>query len=314
MYITGVASYVPSARRKNESLINSQDISNVFLDSKIGVRELPLKSDDEDTSDLAVNAVQNLMSKFSLLPSDIDCLILCTQNPDGFGLPHVSAIVHNKIGLSSNCATFDISLGCSGFVYGINLASSFGLANDFKNVIFVCADPYSKVVNPEDKNTALLFGDAATATLLQKNVSKKQKKLKLCGSSFITESKKSSALRVGKDSYLEMNGRDVFNFAATKVPPQVIKLLNDSGLEKNQVSTFYFHQGSKYILDTLANRMGIDESCIYSNLHKYGNTVSSTIPLMLEESWDSKIAVGNKILVCGFGVGLSSACALLDVE
>jgi 3-oxoacyl-[acyl-carrier-protein] synthase-3 len=312
MCVSAISSYVPKKRRDNLTLIKAHSIENEFLDNKIGVRVLPIKEDKQETSDLAANAVQSLIDSEGIEPKNIDCLIVCTQNPDNFGLPHVSTIVHEKLDLSTNCATFDISLGCSGFVYGVSIARSFSYENNFKNTVFVTADPYSKVVDQSDKNTTLLFGDAAAAVLIQKESEVIGKKLLFGRSSFVSESKKYNALKVEASRTLSMNGRDVFNFAATIVPPQVISLLESHQLDKEDISKYFFHQGSKYILDTLAKRLALSEAQLYSNLHKYGNTVSSTIPLMLCDTWDG-LRKGDNLIICGFGVGLSSSCSLVTV-
>ncbi len=121
---------------------------------------LPRKSPDQETSDLCVAAFQDLCAGRHIDVSKIDCIVVCTQNPDSDGIPHVSAIVHGKLGLSETCASFDISLGCSGYVYGLSLVSSFMEANDLRKGLFFTADPYSKIIDMNDKNTSLLLGTA----------------------------------------------------------------------------------------------------------------------------------------------------------
>lgn len=163
--IEEIGSYVPQGRASNMDLAGKFDLDAAFIETKIGVLERAIKAPDEDTSDLALKAFEALLGKASITPDDIDILIVVTQNPD-YNIPHVSGIVHAKAGLPASCATFDISLGCSGYVYGLQIIASFMAASGFKKGVLITADPYSKIVNQDDKNTALLFADAATATLI----------------------------------------------------------------------------------------------------------------------------------------------------
>ncbi len=305
--IETVASYVPEARVNNLENLEKFNITKEFLDTKIGACTLPIKAETEETSDLGVKAVGALIARTGLKKADIDGLILCTQNPDSFGLPHTSAIVHGKLGLEKHCAAFDISLGCSGFVYGASVVSAFAEAHGLKNVVLVTSDPYSKVVAPSDKNTRLLFGDAATATLFSSGT----RRLVVRKALFGTDGALGSALRVREDRQLEMNGRAVFNFSATTVPNQVRDLLAQSDMTIDDVDYFLFHQGSKYILDTLTKRLKLPQKKIVTTLAETGNTVSSSIPLLLENLIQKNVPA-NRLLVSGFGVGLSYASAILE--
>ena len=160
--IQDIAVYIPPQRVSNLEVQASLDVDEAFLRDKIGVTERAVKASNEDTSDLAYKALQALLEKTALAPEAIDVLILVTQNPDT-NLPHTSAIVHGRAGLRDGCAAFDISLGCSGYVYGLSVLQSFMATNGMRHGVLVTADPYSKIVDPADRNTVLLFGDAATA-------------------------------------------------------------------------------------------------------------------------------------------------------
>ena len=166
--IQAIGRYIPPQRNSNADLVEKFGFPPDFLDSKIGVQTTSKKAADEETSDLAVKAVRNLADKlgdgFDL--AAIQCLVLVTQNPDGGGLPHTSAIVHKKLGLPPRCFAFDISLGCSGFVAGLAAITGFMQMTGLTRGLLVTADPYSKIIDPEDRNTVLLFGDGAAATLI----------------------------------------------------------------------------------------------------------------------------------------------------
>lgn len=301
--ISRIASFIPAGTVSNRARLDEFDIDEEFLRDKIGAFELARLSPGMDTSDLCVGAWDRLLTGTGPL-ADIDCLVVCTQNPDGHGIPHASAIVHAKLGLGESCAAFDLGLGCSGYVYGLSVVQSFMAANGMKKGLLFTADPYSKIVDPADKNTALLFGDAATVTLLAVDAPWVPGKYR-----FATRGLDGKALN-NDSGRLFMNGRAVFSFSATAVPQQVTALLQENGLSPDDIDRFFFHQGSKYIVDTLGQRLRIPEEKIARGVGRCGNTVSSSIPLMLEDALE---AVGpRRFLLSGFGVGLSWASCLLE--
>ena len=302
--IRAIASYVPRDGLSNYDRRDEFALTDDFIVEKLGVERVSRKAPSEDTSSLCAKAFAALMEKIVVTPADIDCLIVCTQNPDGHGIPHTSAVVHGAIGAGDRCAVFDVSLGCSGYVYSLSLAKSFMEANGLKHGLLFTADPYSKILDPADKNTVLLFGDAATVTLLDENAP-------WVPTRFLFGTRGREGGTLNNDSgKLEMNGRAVFNFSATVVPGQVKELLAGGGIGPDAVDLFLFHQGSRYIVDTLAKRLGLPPAKVPSNLAAQGNTVSSSIPLLFEGSLgDPKI---GRVLMSGFGVGLSWASCLVE--
>jgi len=303
--IESIASYVPSGRIDNTDadLLAKFEINEDFVLSKIGVRQRAVKVSDEDTSDLACRALEALLARASLSAAAIDVLIVVTQNPDR-NLPHVAALVHGKLQLAAHCAAFDVGLGCSGYVYGLSILQGFMLANGLQRGVLITADPYSKIVHPEDKNTALLFGDAATATLMGP-----EPVLAVGPYAFGTEGAAHEALAC-HDGQLSMNGRQVFNFAATRVAPHILALLERAGWDKTAVDAYLLHQGSKYIVDTICTRLGATQDQKRLGLLNVGNTVSSSIPLLLEQELNNPAAC--KLVLSGFGVGLSWASCLCE--
>ena len=301
--IQAVASYIPPLRESNYDKKEQFEIDDEFIDNKIGVREKARRADHEETSDMCCRAFEALTSKVDILSDDIECLIVCSQNPDGSGLPHTSAIVHDKLGLQERIAAFDISLGCSGYVYSLSVMSSFMSANKMRKGFLFTADPYSKIVDPNDKTTSLLFGDAATATLLSDCPA-----LIIEKAVFGTRGKEHEALQC-LNGRLQMKGRAVFNFSLISVPPQIREVVQLAGCELDDIDLFVLHQGSKFLVDQLTRRLRLDPGKVPSNLAQVGNTVSSSIPLILEE-YVAEPAVKN-IVISGFGVGLSWASAVL---
>jgi 3-oxoacyl-[acyl-carrier-protein] synthase-3 len=300
--IEEIASYIPAKRISNYERKNAFAIDNKFIEDKLGVKYISVKDEMEETSDLCVKAFENLQCKVNLDKKSVQALVVITQNPDT-NLPHTSAIVHGKLDLPEQCACFDISLGCSGYVYGLSIVQSFMAENDLHRALLFTCDPYSKIINPEDKNTALIFGDAATVTLISDNPLYHSSKF-----IFGTLGKEHQNI-VCKDGMLFMNGRAIFNFAAKYIPTDIQRIAELNGLQVDDIARFIFHQGSKYIIDTIIQRAKLKADRVAYDIYDYGNTVSSSIPIILEK--EEKDAVNTNIMLSGFGVGLSWASVLL---
>jgi 3-oxoacyl-[acyl-carrier-protein] synthase-3 len=274
-----------------------------FIAEKIGMLGLARKAPGEETSDLGRAAAQALFAQSDLKPEDVDLLVVVTQNPDGRGLPHTAAVLHHKLGLPRRCAAFDIGLGCSGYVQALSVCLAFMQAQGLKNGLLVTADPYSKVVEDSDRDTALLFGDGATATWLGEAPA-----WTLGPLDFGLVSEQHPALHVNADGALRMNGRAVFTFAATQVPQSVQRVLHQAGRTMDEIDLVLLHQGSKYIVESLAQRLGAAGKAPFGAA-AYGNTVSSSLPMLLAEHVP---ASARRLLLCGFGVGLAWATCLLE--
>ena len=302
--ISHIASYLPNETVDNEEQAKKFEITKEFLYDKIGVRSYRVLSPTENTSDMALKALEALASKCGESLEDIDILVVVTQNPDS-NLPHVSGLVHGRANIQEKCITFDLSLGCSGYVYGLQVVKSLIESLGLQKGVLITADPYSKIVDKEDKNTSLLFGDGAVATLLDRDPI-----IDICTESFSYYSKGDlkGALAV-EDGVLNMDGRAVFSFAATKVPPLVQECVVKSGLEYAHIDKYLFHQGSAYIVDTLRKKIGLSSENCPLDIAQCGNLVSSSVAKLLEDTI-GKPEVQN-LLLCGFGVGLSAAAVTL---
>jgi 3-oxoacyl-[acyl-carrier-protein] synthase-3 len=275
-----------------------------FVLEKIGVEFASRAAKEELASDMCLSAFAELQKTTLVDPSQIECIVVCTQNPDHGGLPHVSARVHGAIQGNDRCACFDIGLGCSGYVYALSIVRTFMEANGFKQGLLFTSDPYSKIVDPDDRNTSLLFGDAATVTLLSIQGTWLPEYF-----SFGTRGMGGQNIQI-KDGILEMNGRAVFNFSATAVPAQIRELMERYNLKLDEIDLFFFHQGSRYIVDNIRERLEIPSERVPSKLLDQGNTVSSSIPLMLQDYLHQ--TEYRRFLLSGFGVGLSWASCILN--
>jgi len=300
--ICEIASYIPPARSSNYEQKEAFGIDDQFIEGKIGVRYRAQLAPDEKTSDLCVRAYQALKAKIDIDDSGIQALAVVTQNPD-CKIPHTSAIVHGKLGLPEECACFDISLGCSGYVHGLSILQSFMLQNELSRGVLITCDPYSRIINRADKNTALLFGDAAAATYLS------DAPLYCPGKFVFGTSGREYRELICEEGALQMNGRGVFNFTVRSVPESIRKMLALNMLDVGQVDAFVLHQGSKYIIDTITDRMALDPAKVHFDMYDYGNTVSSSIPIILEKIIPRKSL--RTIVVSGFGVGLALASGVL---
>lgn len=300
--IENIATYIPETKKSNYELKDKFEIDDDFIENKIGVKYRALKDEGFKSSDMCVKAFENLQKNSNINAEEIECCIVVTQNPD-FNIPHTAAIVHGKLDLSVNCAAFDISLGCSGYVYGLSNIISFMKNNDMKKGILFTSDQYSDIVDVDDKNTALLFGDAATVTLIGEDAT-----FVPIDFSFGTNGKDYKEL-ICEDE-LCMNGRAVFSFTATTAPKHITALLEKNDLIDDDIEKYYLHQGSKYIVDTIRKRLKVDENKVPFDMAEYGNTVSSSIPIVLAKEMNS--LTKEKMVLSAFGVGLSWASAIIE--
>lgn len=303
MKIRAIASHIPGNTIDNLQQGAKFGESPEFIEHKIGALRLSRLEPNEDTSDIAAKAVNALLAQTGLSKDSIEALVVVTQNGDGSNLPHTSAFVHAKLGLGKNVAVFDISLGCSGYVYGLQILKGFMQASGMHNAVLVTADPYSKIIDMDDRITSLLFGDAATATWLSD-----AGQWQLSRALMRSDGSGASAIAVN-DGKLKMNGRQVFNFAAMTIPPHIKELLDQESLVETDIDVYCLHQGSAAIIDTIAKRFPDVKNRFLLDMKQQGNTVSSSIPLLLEKTIGQDQV--KRILICGFGVGLSWASMIL---
>ncbi len=330
-YIRAISYYLPERILTNEELAREfpeWDVDKVY--NKVGVRRRHLAADGETAGDLAEKAARNLFEEYGVVPSEVDFLLFCTQSPDHF-LPSTACILQDRLGIPTSAGAFDYNLGCSGCIYGMAMAKGLIAAGLATNVLLLTAETYTKYLHSSDKSNKTIFGDGAAACLISK-----EKGLAEIGG-FVLGTDGSGAanlmLRSGAarqpektgrfamdddghtnyEDYLYMNGSAIFNFTLETVPPLMKSLLSKNGLEKEDVDYYVFHQANKYMLNTIRKVCGLPSDKFYVDLEETGNTVSSTILIGLKECLKAgKIAPGMKVMVCGFGVGLSYGGTLLQ--
>ncbi len=286
--------------------------------SKTGIdKRYIAKEINQTTTYMAVEAAKKIKD-FNNLKVKIDAVICITQTPEHH-LPTSACIIQNKLGLKKECMAFDINLGCSGFVYGLSIAASLIESNMINNCLLICSEKYSTYIKNDDRTTRTLFSDGAAATFIKKSKNKNFNDFIFGtdGSGFdkLIVPKKNTKLKndiIFKDN-LFMSGADIFTFTISTVPKLVKEILQRNQLNVNDIDVYIFHQASKLVLDSLTKSLKIPNEKIFNNYDKIGNTVSASIPIAMKDALDSKyIKKGHKIMLIGFGVGLSWGACVID--
>jgi 3-oxoacyl-[acyl-carrier-protein] synthase III len=329
-YIKAISYYLPERVVTNEDLVKEfpeWDVEKVY--NKVGVKERHLAAESETAGDLAEKAALKLFEEYQVSPSDIDFLLLCTQSPD-YRLPSTACILQDRLGIPTSAGAFDYDLGCSGCIYGMAVAKGLIAAGLASNVLLLTAETYAKYLHPDDKSNRTIFGDGAAACLISK-----EKGLAEIGDFvFGTDGSGADNLIVktrgarfpertglttedddghfNREDYLYMNGSAIFNFTLEQVPPMMKQLLEKSGLGKDDIDYYVFHQANKYMLSTIRKVCGIPKDQFHIDMEHTGNTVSSTVLISLKDCLDQGVLrSGMKVMACGFGVGLSYGGTIL---
>jgi len=300
--IKHISSYIPARRVDNVARAESLGSTGEQVRERIGFCQAARVAEGETTLAMAAQALTRLLAQTHIATNTIEALLVVTQNPDR-NIPHLSAELHGQLGLPNHCACFDLGLGCSGYVYGLSVLESFMQANGMKRGVLITADPYSRMIDEHDKATAMIFGDAATATLLDDAPCYTLGRYRF-GTQGIDADKICNS-----NGVLHMNGRAVFNFAALQVPPHIRETVLANDLTLADIDCFLLHQGSRYIVDTIASRLQVEKCRVPFLAAEYGNTVSSSIPLMLVDTMQNPAC--RRIVLCGFGLGLSWASTVI---
>lgn len=295
----------------------------------IGIEERRIADDDVFASDLAYKAAMQLMKDNAIDPNSIDVLLFVSQTSD-YRIPATAPILQHRLGLSKDTACLDITLGCSGFVFALSTAFAYASMEGVNRVLLLDGETFSKIVNERDKVDWPLYGDGATATLIEKG--------EFGETTFILRSdgagedavKIPAGMRkpITKESLdvteredgnwrndleVYMNGMDVFNFAMSVVPSTIKEVCKTTGTELSDVDYLVFHQANKFMTDFFVKYLRFDKTKVPYCIQKYGNTSSTSVPLTIVSELEGKLENGNKIVMAGFGAGLSWGVALMPV-
>lgn len=333
--ISGLATHLPQAVLTNDALAKLYPDwpARKILD-KTGISERRIAAPGETAADLAYEAARKLFASGAAAPEDVDFLILCTQASDHI-LPTSACLLQERLGLSRDIGALDVNLGCSGFVYGLSLASGLIASGAAANVLLLTADTYSKYINEGDKSVRTLFGDGAAATLVSAGAGeggrigpfvfgtdgRGGKDLIVEAGGFRTPRSAETAIvrddgqgnRRAADN-LYMNGANVMSFTLREVPRTYHALLDKAGIGADEVDYVVLHQANKFMLDALQKKLAVPPEKFPRRYEDIGNTVSSTIPFVLSDLLaGNALAKGKRLILIGFGVGLSWAGALIQV-
>lgn len=329
-YIKAISYYLPEKVVTNEELVKEfPEWSVDKVAQKVGVDSRHLAAEDETAGDMAEKAARKLFEEYKVNPQSIDFLLLCTQSPDFF-LPSTACILQDRLGIPTSAGAFDYNLGCSGCIYGMAVAKGLIAAGIAKNVLLLTAETYTKYLHPSDKSNRSIFGDGAAACLISTDGFAKIGEFSLGtdGSGADNLIVKTGAARhkaatgkfteddeghVWHDDYLYMNGGAIFNFTLDAVPAMMKDILQKNGIEQDQIDYYVFHQANKFMLNTIRKVCGLPKDKFHVNLSETGNTVSSTVLIGLKDCLGTQaIKAGGKVLVTGFGVGLSWGGTVLN--
>lgn len=331
-----IATHVPDTVLSNDELaaLFPEWPASKILD-KTGISERRIAAPGETAADLAYHAARELFAAGTCAPADVDFLILCTQAPD-YVLPTTACVLQNRLGLSTDAGALDVNLGCSGFVYCLSLAAGLIASGAATNVLLLTADTYSKYIHANDKSVRTLFGDAACATLISAGDDEEEGSASIGPFIFGTDGGGAKDLIVEAGAFrtpctpatatesddlfgntrspenLYMNGANVMGFTLREVPRTFTRMLAATNLRAADYDHVVLHQANKFMLNALQKKLGLPDAQVPRAFAHVGNTVSSTIPYVLADLQKTgQMARGTRIMLIGFGVGLSWAAATL---
>lgn len=319
-----IAVHLPERVETNEMLQQQHPNWDLkLIEEKTGILQRHIAEPRETSSDLAVLAAEKLFADHGVAPEQIDFVLLCTQTPD-YPLPTTSCLLQDRLGLPTRCGALDFNLGCSGYVYGLALADGLIQSGVARNILLLTAETYSKYIDEDDRSLRTIFGDGAAATLVSAGDSQS-----LWGFQFGSDGKGGDMLLVSDGgsrhaddaikprhrkrwaSRLYMDGPSLINFTVEAVPRLVTEILEANQLSDADIDKYLMHQATWKMLDQLRSRMGVPEPRLPIELAKVGNTVSCTLPILVDQMRkQGQLSKKSVNMLVGFGVGLSWAGCL----
>ncbi len=332
-YLTSISYYLPKQTLSNDQLVEDfGDWTTEKIYLKTGIKQRHVVT-TETIIDLGLKASENLFLDSKFPKDKIDIIILATQTPD-YLLPTSACILQDRLGLRKNIGAFDFNLGCSAYIYGLAMANSFITSGLASNILFITSETYSKHIHKKDKSVRTLFGDGATASLITKEKfglsgeigkpdlgtdgSGWDKLIIPSGGGALSRSTETSkefndGEYIRSKDNLYMDGPSIMSFTLDVVPKSISETLNRNNLKIEEIDIFVFHQASIFILNYFKKSLRIPESKFIIEIEDIGNTVSSTIPIALKRALvQGKITRGMKVLLVGFGVGLSWGSTIIQ--
>ena len=309
-------------------LIPEEEIEKTI--NNIGIIERRIAAPDVMASDLCYKAAQQLMADNDIAPESIDVLLFMSQTPD-YRIPATSCLLQHRLGLPRETMCFDISLGCSGYLFALSTAFAYASMEGINRVLLLDGETFSKIVNRRDKVEWPLYGDAGTDTLIEKGDygdstfmlytdGSGEDTLKIHAGmrnpitpeSCVEREQEDGNIRSDLEVY--MDGMDVFNFAISKVPKSIKQLLKETEKSVDDVDYLIFHQANRFMMDFFVKKLKMDPDRVPYCIHKYGNTSSASVPLTISSELCGKLDGNHTMLMSGFGAGLSWGSALMSMH
>jgi 3-oxoacyl-[acyl-carrier-protein] synthase-3 len=333
-FIKAVSVYLPEKILTNEELNNEFPEWKVFKLAKVtGINARHISAVDEISSDMACKAAEKLFTEHKINRKTIDFIMFCTQSND-YLTPTTACILQKRLNLSTSCGAFDYNLGCTGYVYGLSIAKGLIETGSAKNILLLTAETITKYINPGDKSTRILFGDGATASIISAAKDNSQSFidsfifgtdgrgykniiLKYGGARFPLKDSKTSDVadkygNIQNETNFYMNGPAVFNFSIKIAPLAILQTLKKHKLKLDDIDIFVLHQANKIILDTIRQKLKLPREKFHLCIEDTGNTVSSTIPIALNDAVNKEIIKkGSIVMLVAFGVGYSWASCIV---
>jgi 3-oxoacyl-[acyl-carrier-protein] synthase-3 len=317
--IQGISCAIPRKQIDNQSFLERFDEKTITDVAKLtGVLTRHIAEPGQTAGDLCFAAAERLLADLQWTPDSVDALIFVSQTPDQ-RMPATACILHGRLGLSTECQAFDVGLGCSGYVYGTWLVAAL-MAAGLRRVLLLAGDTSSQMLDPDDRGTAMLFGDAGSATAFEYDEHAPLTYFELgtdgTGAQLLTVP--AGGYRLcgpvsPRDNTLHMDGSEVFGFTISTVPPLIKSILQQANLTIGDVDTFALHQANKFILQHIEKKLKIPVGALPVNIEQFGNTSSASVPLLLCTNTAERITSSpTTLLMAGFGVGLSWGAAVFS--
>ncbi len=330
--VKGVSAAVPKQVEDNKDFELLTENERALFISTVGIRYRRVAPTGLTASDLCQSAAEKLLADLNWNREDVKILVFITQTPD-YIIPNTSSLLQHKLGLSKNCIAFDVNLGCSGYVYGLSIVGSLLQNMPGGKALLLVGDISTTTISMQDKSTAPLFSDAGTATALEFSAgSEIHFNIQTDGKEFDDIIIPGGAYRNGfnekqlayteyakgisrNDLHMKLDGIKIFNFGLREVAPNIETLLSEKNIEKEDIDYFVFHQANLLMLESIRKKLKVASEKVPYSLHDYGNTSSATIPLTMVANLNGELKSGKlKLLLSGFGVGLSWGSAYLETE
>ena len=304
--IKGIGMYVPPRILTNHDLERFLDTSDEWITKRTGIKERHIAEEWDRASDIALPAAKEAIKNANLSPEDIEAVIVATSTPD-MTFPSTACYLADKLGCNNPMA-FDISAACSGFIYGLTIASSFIKANQFDNVLVVGAEVFSHLIDWSDRTTAVIFGDGAGAVVLSRSSGESD----ILSAVMSSDGSQWFALHCPVGEKLRMKGKETFRLAIQSMGKASQKALEKARITVDDLKLVIPHQANIRIIKALAERLNIPEEKVFSNIHKYGNTSAASIPIAMYEAYkEGKLKKGDYVLLTAFGGGLTWGAVVL---